>query len=380
MLFQEEMAASNAGYDKRPPSIRRKDMTWRLSLDVNGLNHVGNKQCRSQWDVFSAKTPPSDMKLSPRHPLYEASSFPPLTRKLLCEAVGENGQTPQCDPRNGKRSEGVKPVLNNGMFGVYGAICFQHPMPLHAGNVASLPSNSFHTHVCSPHLLFPVNLDVRHCVSATEAIAVPTLSHFEVQCCCSQSKSSQGSKHDEADYHVSKTADIASNVSGYVMTADALDIDIEEACNDGDEILGSSNAIHGLCDNIHANNDTGSEYYSDSDSKDCEDLVGDPSVDSCDLPHSNYSTPTESLITQCGRAVEHLTVSDNKFRLKKLLSDESGYYDSACSDVPNSPSDQVLKCDLIMGCEDSDEWDEDESAGGYYLESVTVVTLTKLLN
>ena len=64
----------------------------------------------------------------------------------------------------------------------------------------------------------------------------------------------------------------------------------------------------------------------------------DLNSDSTQTPNSHsQSPPPTTALEEEDRS--HLCVRSDAFRLRKLLSDESGFYESSCSDVPLSPSD-----------------------------------------
>ena len=68
----------------------------------------------------------------------------------------------------------------------------------------------------------------------------------------------------------------------------------------------------------------------------------------------------------------HLVVRNSQLQLKKLLSDESGFYDGTSSDAPCEWSrgicDHGDNDDESGDGSDYDDWDEDEHSGGLYLE------------
>ena len=114
-------------------------------------------------------------------------------------------------------------------------------------------------------------------------------------------------------------------------------------------------AIH--CAHDSHDSDTGSEYFTDSDDQYEADEETLGSVPNCS--------------TSCGSRLRldnhppsfqddaHLGVSPDCLRLRKLLSDESGYYDGGCSNASD-----WCKRDGGLSCEDFGDWDDDDDEGG----------------
>lgn len=145
-----------------------------------------------------------------------------------------------------------------------------------------------------------------------------------------------------------------------------------------DEITCCCEGIHAGGNRIHADedSDTGSEYYSDSercdgdgdyeeysDSQQCD---GDYDEQGRDTHSCNLSTPTKSLPAP---DKAHLAVNQSHLQLKKLLSDESGYYENVSSGFAVSPCDWSQKS-VLLTAEDIEEW-EDEDSTGMWVQTAT---------
>lgn len=335
----------------------------------------------------------SSLKPWPVHTLYKVASCTPA-EKLVNQSssfVGMNDRTAPSDGFKGERLNVCKPPLGHGLFAIFGARCFPNPTPLLSHNYARNNIWLSNSHIYSPRLL-----SQHSPVSIAEPLIVPPITSFEVPDKTDNRDESQNSiwlcKHDVCNtdsLHVSKSTSMQFSVDS-VYEADPcgetanLDMEASAGSNNisekklsdhthdlisdssNDEILEGN--IHEVCKVIHADTAVGSERYSNCDLKvkqhssneleACASLNTNPSSSVC----SNSSQTSAPTIVDSDKA--HLCVNDN-FRLKKLLSDESGYYESASSDVPSSPCEWSKG--LVLAFEDMEEyeWDEDETGWCY---------------
>jgi hypothetical protein len=132
------------------------------------------------------------------------------------------------------------------------------------------------------------------------------------------------------------------------------------------------NGIHTQDSCIHSDDgsDTSSEYYSDTEG--CRD--GDDNE--CNAVVSEHApTPVQDrshLIAPVPvQAKSYLTVSVFHPQLRKLLSDESGYYENFSPDFSASPCDWNQKAVQLTAEDieewDDEEWDDEDSTGTVYI-------------
>lgn len=361
------MATSKVG--SHPPATSKVKLS-RYGPPMSGMNGVNGV-----LDTDSLVAKSSNLHLTPNHCVFRASSFPPFLSARLCAIPTLDCDCGVC--------EGDVKIANHGLFGIFGSLCFQHPMPPRPWSVQHSSQGSVNP--TSGHRL--------QCLCFTsEPIVAPAFSHFEVLRSChqhtgskgyltdSQSYDQVGKQHgsDSAGFPVSVTttnginstlpymiSPLSAHVSHVEATGDCSEkfSDIISRSHGDDETSTCCKGIHGGGNDIHVDydSDQASEYYSDCERGDDEHVPGADAT--CTL-----SVPTEFAPSVLGVAKVHLTANDSRLQLKKLLSDESGYCESALSDVPTSPCDWSQKDADMLNGDVFEEWDEDGSTGGFQLE------------
>lgn len=232
------------------------------------------------------------------------------------------------------------PSLSHGFFGLFNAVYFSNPTPL-----LSLSASQNRVRLLnSPY--FPRTIQPK-LISCITPLVVPTV---DVQCCHNEactvsSNCRQLCKQlpcNSADLLVPKsTADLVFAKGDSTEEASACRNSSQKLSSDSvrDDVIPTSE-IHSAGEDIHAAGDT-LEYSTPTSDDHLRECEGETSI-----------------------SEEGVHLSVNNLRLKKLLSDESGYYDSAYSDVAASPCyescDWTMRDDPGLGCDEAEEveWDE----------------------
>lgn len=321
----------------------------------------------------------SDLEINPEHWIFRASPFPPsplLPSTKLWESV-DAILTVDCDCRscNQPRGGGTTKIANGGFVGVHGYLHHQHHP---RGWRSYLGQTNFPVHlsVCDGVRCFgfsmpePLYLPACPCFDVQEQ-SYPTAFQGSQNC-------AQVGKQDREGFTITTETNTITNANAAANSMHQAAPSVtsllpahEEASSDsskncGDIISGSHRAdeisscddIHTLGNSIHAIGDSeaGSEYYSDSDQYDDNDECPD-------TPSFRISKPSTVNTSSCVEA--NSSINDCHLQLKKLLSDESGYYEASSSEARTSPCDWSLKDAVVLDSEDIEEWDDDESTGGY---------------
>lgn len=335
----------------------------------------------------------SSPKLNPDHWLFKASSpFAPTGE--LCQSVGRKEW--KVDYKSGLFTPckgGKEEIVNGGIFGVFGCWC-----PQHSTGTSFKPVQMVHQdHITLPVLL-PATDHRLKCLTTAKSQIMPVLPHFEVEVCSQSRKGgslkgfpasgcdqvSQQPPYDPVCFLVTETTtagspDKTSTTSNNSRVPDCKDnaaLEGKKPCdiiNTGcgsccdDEIVLGSDVIHAGVDCIHITDDC--EYCTDSEHQEqCDDdisplnltvptLLSPVSVDS-----NSRLTDSKPHLTVSGDCKSCLTVNTIPCRLKKLLSNESGYESVSC-DAPSSLCDWSAKDATALCYDGFDEWDDDESTG-----------------
>ena len=207
-----------------------------------------------------------------------------------------------------------------------------------------------------------------------ELLVMPVCSHYDVQMDRQSQNCAAYSLTDHSceltGFSISETA--VEEVNNAVTSLLPGGEGVSRKCSDiisgshDDEIVDSNTGIHAGSKGIHAD-ECSSEYCSDLER--CDD--GDQDDDEEEQGHDAQSgiavclsVPSES-IRPIMQANGQASLSVNHPQLKKLLSDESGYYENVSADFAVSPCEWSQKAMLLTteDIEEWEEWDDEESAG-----------------
>lgn len=294
-------------------------------------------------DTDSLVVKSSSLQLPSNHWMLQASLFLPPEHAFSAKLC-QNGGTVDCDCLMCMH-DGAKTV-HRGLFSFFVSSL---PQQSWMGSVMFVPS--YTSLKCEPH-------------------PMPTCSHFDASCLrrplksdsqtCEQASRQHTPCHSTGFTVTETTADGMNSMIPCVTSLPGEGAGSEK-CSDiisrshCDEIANSYKGIHAPGNRIHADGD--SDY---SDSERCDDNDYDKKGH-----NTNFSTP-KSGPPVCDKA--HLGVNQTHPQLKKLLSDESGYYENVSSDFAVSPCDWSQKA-VLLTAEDIEEW-EDEDSTGMWVRSI----------
>ena len=406
------MAATKV--DIRPPSICKDQLSGSLcetSSSMSGLNAISSpKLCLKRFGGgFSGVPSPCSQKWSDHHLLYKAAANPPTEACVgdlgYDRATGASCLTPlgSCDeePLLGRSSKGMNGAVssnfNHGVvFGLLGAFISPLKAPSALGKIGLVNSH----HQFSSSLLFPATVGHPDKISTEESLLVPTLPHFEVKCSLQSSDSlkkrngfvSETKEKEQLCQHVlsvslsenkelSVLPSVISPSSSKEISEEASEgraIDphfvVKVTCDDG--IRASHASILDPLSEIHDCNE--SRFSETRDPEESNDHHNSPSSrtsdqSSCqDLPTIPDSQAPKS---SPPHTVNHLVIGDNR-ELRKLLSDESGFYDTSSPCEPPLNLNGWWQQDCLGPCRDDEDevdWDDEDSEGGLLLEGGLVV-------
>ena len=215
-----------------------------------------------------------------------------------------------------------------------------------------------------------------------ETLFVPSLSHFEAK--GENRQECKGSVSSKEVRQLEKHGSLSNSKSASAQASVTSKQVLEEGCSDlldctrttchkvpmggDDEIHVSSTVIHTPLNEIHpTSNDVKSNECCFSESCGDDDNATENSEITVKVETSCHTHPkcidSNSHSTKTALKVDHLVI-DGKCELRKLLSDESGFYDtSSPSEPPPTDLSSWWQQSVQLNCDEDDEdmeWDDDE--------------------
>ena len=408
------MAATKV--DVRPPSICKDQLSGSLcktSSSMSGLNAISSpKLCVRHFKGFAGGTS-SLSSMSPRfqrpdHMMYKAASFPQsedladfchISSVRAADADKTLNGSCRVDGYWNGYKRNATPAFNP-VFGLLGAFSFHPFSPLNGqSGLGKIGLVNLHQFNSPPPLLFPPH-PLRPWAAGEDSLLVPTLSHFEVKCSpqlsgeggggaisrskereqlCQQHASVSVSESTSSGFEVTKLPSVKSTLASKKIpeeasgaTTSCSNCCVKVACSD-DEIQDSFTGIHDSLKKIHGCDEdvTGYEYcHRDFGDSGSDTVVGVQSTGQSASSEEPPSIESDSTLTEKATLkVDHLVI-DGHCELRKLPSDESGFYEtSSPCDVSPGPNGWWQQDCLGLRCvgdeedEEDLEWDDEDCEG-----------------